>query len=323
MTLDYLDQLLLQYPTESRQTASEIVGGFQEAIDDIEDINMDDMDEAYNMLYQNLMTMPTFQGIQSRLAAITLAKFFLDKFQYLPTPSIPLIQSAEAMTNSHRQNSSSLPHRRSSSIDSNENSQARTQQSPALSNHTESAASNIASSRPQRVTPSRLEQARESHAAIAAAAIHHQAAIAAAGITRVQNLTDSERIMLSQRQLAAATQMQVAAAAAGTNASGVRLPVHTVAHQIVHPPSVTNHLTTNPQQPFTIYGPHGQGGIRTQFPPAMAAAAASVTIAANSAHHGSPRLIAPRLPSTSVATSAAIARHNLPLQIQPQRQPFR
>ena len=93
VTLEYLNQLLLRYPEESRQIASDIVRGFQEAIDDIEDINMNDMDETYNMLYQNLMTMPRFQGIQSRLAAITLAKFFLEKFQYFPTPSIPLIQT--------------------------------------------------------------------------------------------------------------------------------------------------------------------------------------------------------------------------------------
>ena len=118
LTLEYLNQLLLKYPDDSRQTASEIVGGFQDAIDDIEDINMDDMDEAYNMLYQNLMTMPTFQGIQSRLAAITLAKFFLQKFQYLPTPSIPLIQNTEP-PNSHP---NSLPLSRSSSIDTNETS---------------------------------------------------------------------------------------------------------------------------------------------------------------------------------------------------------
>ena len=75
MTLHLLNQLLSKYSEKRRQTASEIVRRFQEAIDNIHLINMDDMGEAYTMLYKNFMTMPTFQGIQSRLAAVSLAKF--------------------------------------------------------------------------------------------------------------------------------------------------------------------------------------------------------------------------------------------------------
>ena len=96
VTMAHLNQLLLKYPPASRQTAYDIVGGFQDAIDDIEDINLDDMDEAYTVLYQSLTTMSTFRGIHSRLAGITLAKFFVHNYQYLPSPSMPFIQNCEA-----------------------------------------------------------------------------------------------------------------------------------------------------------------------------------------------------------------------------------
>ena len=76
VTLECLNQLLLQYPDSSRRTASEIVAGFKDAIGDIEVVNMDDMDEAYTRLYQNIIDLPRCQGIQFRLAAITLAKLF-------------------------------------------------------------------------------------------------------------------------------------------------------------------------------------------------------------------------------------------------------
>ena len=182
--MEYLNHLLLQYPDESRQTASDIVGGFQEAIADMEDISMDDMDEAYNTLYQNLMTMPTFQDIQSRLAAITLAKFFLNEFQYLPSPSIHVIQSSEVTTDSNQN-----PHRTASTLDSNNDLQisthvslapgiiarVRNQSSPATSNHIESSGyiSVPSDPSPPRVSPNNGKI--HNHAAhLAAVAMHNQ-----------------------------------------------------------------------------------------------------------------------------------------------------
>jgi hypothetical protein len=326
VTLEYLNQLLLQYSNDSRQTASDIVGGFKDAIDDIEDLNMDDMDEAYNMLYQNLMTMQPFQGIQSRLAAITLAKFFLEKFQYLPTPSIPLIQSSEA-TNSHP---NSLPKSRSSSIDTNEVSQPRTQsspvstnttqirtqQSPAPSNNLESStASARIRSRGASPKDARIELPRDTNAAnLAVVAIHNQAAaVNAMNIHSLPSNLSAAEILYRQRQQYAA-QMAMANAAA---AAGVHLPVNTSGNQIAH--TVNSHrLPTTPQQQLTIYGPNGQPGIHTQFPTAMVG-----TAGATNSTHQTVRAILPRTPiPTASATQLASARHNLPLQVQPQRHPF-
>ena len=319
MTLTYLNQLLSQYPEKSRQTAFEIVGGFQEAIDDIEDINMDDMDEAYNMLYQNLMTMPTFQGIQSRLAAITLAKFFLDKFQYLPTPSIPLIQSSDT--------SNSLPNavtqRRSSSLDSNDNLQSRTQPSTLPSSTSKMSTQPSAAPQHNRNmgTSSTRIQSRTgtnevttepgrgiSQAQLAADAIHNTA-VRNANINPSHSgtLSDAE-ILNRQRQQMYAAQMAMANAAAATGG-----------HQMVQSTNVARLPMTMPSvQQVTIYGPNGQPGIQTRFPNAI------VSIAGGGPIQQVPRAILPRPQmSTSSSTQSAPARHNLPLQVQPNRQPFR
>jgi hypothetical protein len=122
VTLEYLNQLLLEYPNDSLRTASDVVSGFQDAIDELEDITMDDMDEAFTELHHSIMTMPTFHGIQSRLAAITLSTFFVEKFKYLPAPAIPLIE----MRDTSNSIPSPLPQNRTSPIDSNDISQAST-----------------------------------------------------------------------------------------------------------------------------------------------------------------------------------------------------
>ena len=91
-TLGFLSHLLLQYPNKDRQAASDMVGGFQEAMNDIDNLDMNDKDKMFEMLYLNIITLQRFRGIQPRLAAITLANFFLKNFKYLPTASIPLIE---------------------------------------------------------------------------------------------------------------------------------------------------------------------------------------------------------------------------------------
>ena len=92
LSLGFLSHLLLQYQIKDRQAASDMIGGFQEAMNEVDDENMNDKDKMFEMLYLNIITLRRFHGIQSRLAAITLAIFFVENFQYLPIASIPLIE---------------------------------------------------------------------------------------------------------------------------------------------------------------------------------------------------------------------------------------
>ena len=322
-TLEYLNQLLLQYPDESRQTASDIVGGFQDAIDDIEDINMDDMDEAYNMLYQNLMTMPTFQGIQSRLAAITLAKFFLEKFQYLPTPSIPLIQTSELNSSL-----SALANSRPASIDSNDVSRVRTGTSPASPNVAQLRRHQLPAQMNQTEvlgTPTRLqphasqnvndirpETARNiSSNNVAATAINNHAAVQSSLNQSVPtNLSEAE-VLYRHRQNA--FQMAVANAAVSPV---LQFSANNPGLQMVHGAHSSNRMPTMPQQ-LTVYGPNGQPGIQTNLTSVMAA---STGIAPEPLTY---RHIVPRTQISTPNNPSNSARHTLPPQLQQNRQQFR
>jgi hypothetical protein len=100
--LEFLNNQLLQYSLEDRETASKMDAGFNESMADIylemndeEDLDMEDKDKAFNKLYQSILTLPEFRVIKSRLVAIILAKFFVENYHYLPTPSIPLIECRE------------------------------------------------------------------------------------------------------------------------------------------------------------------------------------------------------------------------------------
>ena len=102
--LEFLNNQLLQYSLEDRETASKMDAGFNESMADIylemndeDDLDMEDKDKAFNKLYQSIMTLPEFRVIKSRLVAIILAKFFVENYHYLPTPSIPLIECREKM----------------------------------------------------------------------------------------------------------------------------------------------------------------------------------------------------------------------------------
>lgn len=317
--MEYLNQLLLRYPENSRHTASEIVGGFQEAIDDIEDINMDDMDEAYNMLYQNLMTMPTFQGIQSRLAAITLAKFFLEKFQYLPTPSIPLIQTSES-------NSSPNPSAisRSPSIDSNDLSRGRAVHSPAsenvghLNNHQSSANMNQmdAARLPRHSSPLASEMRPDSGRNVAtnslpSTAMHnHAAANSSLNHSVPTNLSEAE--FLYRQRMNAVPQMAIANSAIS---SGVRFSTSNPSLQMPHS-MVLNRMQAMPQQ-LTVYGPNGQPGIQANLPSVMST---SVGVAQPPLNY---RHILPRTQTSPPTAQSNPARHNLPPQVHLNRQQYR
>lgn len=95
-TLAIINQCLAQYPEESMRICSDIVAGVVDAVDEMEDIHMDDMDESYNMLYRNIMKNHiAYKNITSRLAAITLAKVFIEQFDHVPAASLPHIESEE------------------------------------------------------------------------------------------------------------------------------------------------------------------------------------------------------------------------------------
>ena len=319
VTLEYLNQLLLRYPEESRQIASDIVGGFQEAIDDIEDINMDDMDEAYNMLYQNLMTMPTFQGIQSRLAAITLAKFFLEKFQYLPTPSIPLIQTSEshsspspaAISRSPSIDSADVPRgRAASSAASASAAQLQARQSPAHVNQIESARlSHHASPVGNEV---RTDSARNMASnSLASTAMHnHASANSSLNHSVPTNLSEAE--FLYRQRVNAVPHMAVAYSGASpavqfsANNSSLQLP----------PGVVLSRVQAMPQQ-LTLYGPNGQPGIQANLPPVMSTSAGVAHVPTTY------RQILPRAPTSTPTAQSNSARHNLPPQVHPNRQLYR
>ena len=327
------------FPEESRKIASDIVEGFQEAVEQIEDLNMEDMDEAYNILYSNLMNQSSIKGVQSQssLAAITIAKFFLEKFQYVPHPALALIDADRPNPSPpvrggvrHHQPS------RTSSTDSNETS--RPQQSPApSSNHIELSSAPRSSSSLQRVSP-------PSHASSIQAAVARGQAAISAGVNPLQaaaSLSEQELLLWRQGQIQlqhAAAQIQVAAA---VQAAQTAQMAAANAHSHHHPMTVqsatngsrlgaTTATPTTIQPNLTVYGPHGQAGIHTQYTPqqmnlaAASMAVAAVTAAARQSAHGGGRPILPRpaVPSPTSAASPA-ARHNLPLQVQPQRQPFR
>ena len=89
--LDYVNYLLLQYPKKDRKNVSEMTAGFQQAINEIDDLDMDDKDVGFNLLYKNVFNMPGIQEMKSQPVALALAKYFLENFQYLPKPAVPLI----------------------------------------------------------------------------------------------------------------------------------------------------------------------------------------------------------------------------------------
>ena len=85
--MDYLNRHLLQYPKCSRENAFEIARGYQKAIYADKDNNHNEIENNYNILYRNFLSMPQFQGLEPRLAAIALAKVYTDCLLYTsPSP---------------------------------------------------------------------------------------------------------------------------------------------------------------------------------------------------------------------------------------------
>ena len=89
--MDYLNRHLLQYPESNRENAFEIARGYQKAIYANKDNNHNEIEKTYNTLYRNFLSTPQFQGLEPRLAAISLAKVYTETINYLPKSAVFLI----------------------------------------------------------------------------------------------------------------------------------------------------------------------------------------------------------------------------------------
>ena len=341
MTPEYLDGLLSTFPDQSRRTAQEIVAGFQDAIDQIEDINMEDMDEAYAMLYENLLTMDAFRGNNnSLLAAITLAKFFLDHFKYMPSKSIDIIKKDEKRNNRSLKPSSHTTEPSNYEGSANKNVQStKSSMLPTSSSHVRSqkSSSYVESSTKSAHLQSRrdihmdnrsqsgtISNPYSSDSLISSQSLSNSLTNTNTTITDAQqlpvHLTPSE-IMYRQQQYAAhAVQIAAvnAAIASGANAS------HIIgnASNMLNSTNLNRLPTTlHHQNSVTLYGPNGQPGIPTQLPSSIISTM-NQQPTASSHYNQRPILPRPAAYPTPVSQTNQVT-HNLPLQVQPQRPPFR
>ena len=86
--LKLINRALLKYPEEEQKLSSTILEGFQNAMDEMDNFNLNDIDLAYNMLYVGHMTLPNYNFSQFHVIAVTLAKFFVQEFRSLPSSFI-------------------------------------------------------------------------------------------------------------------------------------------------------------------------------------------------------------------------------------------
>ena len=341
MTTEYLDGLLSTFPDQSRRTAQEIVAGFQDAIDQIEDINMEDMDEAYTMLYQNLLTMDAFQGNNdSLLAAITLAKFFLDHFNYMPSKSIDIIKKDEKRNNrasrpsSHTTGPSNLEGSAKKNVPSTNSSMLPTSsshvRSQKSSSHVESSSKSAhLQSRRDIHMDNRLQSGTISNPYSSDSLISSQSLSNSLTNTNT-TITDAQQlpVHLTPSEIMYRAQIVQNAQIAAVNAAVASGQIANASHIIGNASNMLNsvNLTRFPttlqhQNSVTLYGPNGQPGIPTQLPSSIISTMNQPPTASS---HYNQRPILPRPPAypTPVSQTNQVT-HNLPLQVQPQRPPFR
>ena len=341
MTTEYLDGLLSTFPDQSRRTAQEIVAGFQDAIDQIEDINMEDMDEAYTMLYQNLLTMDAFQGNNdSLLAAITLAKFFLDHFNYMPSKSIDIIKKDEKRNNRASRPSShttgpsnyegsgkkTVPSTKSSMLPTS-SSHVRSQKS---SSHVESStkSAHLQSRRDihmdNRSQSGTISNPYSSDSFISSQSLSNSLTNTNTTITDAQQLP----VHLTPSEIMYRAQIVQNAQIAAVNAAVASGQIANASHIIGNASNMLNSANLNRlpttlqhQNSVTLYGPNGQPGIPAQLPSSIISTMSQPPTASS---HYNQRPILPRPPAypTPVSQTNQVT-HNLPLQLQPQRPPFR
>ena len=99
--LEIINKVLSLYPVVDQLLSSEMMEGFQSAANDVEDYrttlnDIDTIDEAYNMLNDGLIKLPSLECSQFDVIAVTIAKFLVKEFHCL-TPSF--IRQFNCITN--------------------------------------------------------------------------------------------------------------------------------------------------------------------------------------------------------------------------------
>ena len=79
VVISLLNEFMEEYAEEDQNSVKEIIAGFQEAINEIEDFKMDNKIEGFNLLHFGLMGLPIFEHLQPQLITIALLKFFVEE----------------------------------------------------------------------------------------------------------------------------------------------------------------------------------------------------------------------------------------------------
>ena len=87
----YFIEHLENYNTEEGETMENILAGFDEAIENLSELNGGEeltphMDDAYHIFLEVIIRIPCLLSIPKYILALTLARFFVEKFYYLPPP---------------------------------------------------------------------------------------------------------------------------------------------------------------------------------------------------------------------------------------------
>ena len=87
----YFLEHLSNYDIDEMETVENMLRGFDEALDNLTEhgggqVNTPHMDEAYHIFLTAFIRMPCFSHMPKYLLALSLARFFLEKFFYIPPP---------------------------------------------------------------------------------------------------------------------------------------------------------------------------------------------------------------------------------------------
>ena len=119
--IKYFIEHLEGYHVENLETIEGMSTGFAEALNNVTEHGAEeyarDMDEAFQIFLFVIVHLPSLQAIPKHMLSITLARFFLENFFYLPPPPT-FTFSPPSDTSSEAESMPSLEHSRSPSVDS-------------------------------------------------------------------------------------------------------------------------------------------------------------------------------------------------------------
>ena len=101
-----LQKLINQYPKSSRENISKITSCFKKDIEAIKCKSADHIDSTFQILYQKLLGMPTFDSV---LVAISLAELFLTTTNHMPSTAKLILNQLPISNTSVHQLESALP----------------------------------------------------------------------------------------------------------------------------------------------------------------------------------------------------------------------